>query len=337
MRKLFILLWCMMLLPFTMNRVDAAGDPEVGYDGSSHRFEVSHTDGLDFFDGFKNVLPGDTKSQLIQLRYQNVSQDLTVYLKANCDDQEMMELLKDATLDIYVDDQLVSEDQWIFDDVFIARVEKPLSQEMRVDFHVPTSLGNEIAGKSLTLQWVLTVQEEEKKNDVQVSEPQGQGSVSNDETVSKSDLNGGDDGNHVSGGDMQDSQENQTSQDSEDVKESYSTILDEKIPLAGASSSWAVVNLVATILTVIVSILMFMRRQSKEEDDVKDSKIKRRIWIPVLGAVVAVVSVVLFVLTEDMTLPMSYFDDYTLWMIILFVFDLMLYVFSKSWKQNNDD
>lgn len=70
------------------------------------------------------------------------------------------------------------------------------------------------------------------------------------------------------------------------------------------------------------------RKEEKEEDrevvldtDEQEEKKKRRRWY-ILSVVSAVVSVIVFILTEDMRLPMVWVDRWTFLMIVLALMQL---------------
>ena len=136
-------------------------------------------------------------------------------------------------------------------------------------------------------------------------------------------------------------------------------IEDTDPPLAGIDKGddyWALINLIAMILTCITAILgliFYIRRRnqaSKLEDrneealqeaaasgtqaeleDVEDpDKLKRKGIVRIVNIVVAIISLILFILTEDMTLPMQLVDEWTIWMIILLVIALILALVSRK-------
>lgn len=137
------------------------------------------------------------------------------------------------------------------------------------------------------------------------------------------------------------------------------TIDDTEPPLAGVEDGedyWALINLIAMILTWITAILgliFYIRRRnqaSKLEDRNEEAlkaaaaggapadleaaedpgKLKRKGIARVLIIVVAIISLILFILTEDMTLPMELIDEWTIWMIILLVIALVLALISRK-------
>ena len=117
------------------------------------------------------------------------------------------------------------------------------------------------------------------------------------------------------------------------------------------NSIWALINLIAAIVTVILGLfLLLSKRHRNDEDEDEDERQARmargeekeqeqkRGWIcKVLGVVVAIVSVVFFILTEDMSLPMALTDKWTIWMIVIAIIELVLVVVGRHWKDVDDD
>jgi amino acid transporter len=97
----------------------------------------------------------------------------------------------------------------------------------------------------------------------------------------------------------------------------------EPTPLSVNDGSWALLNLMLTILTglimVALLILYFVKKRNEDEDeDDPDSekKIRKYLLIRLITVITTVCSVVLFFFTQDMTLPMAFIDMYTIWHII---------------------
>ncbi|MBR0385692.1 MAG: hypothetical protein IJI05_04005 [Erysipelotrichaceae bacterium] len=128
-------------------------------------------------------------------------------------------------------------------------------------------------------------------------------------------------------------------------------ILDPTVPLASAGS-WALINLLAAIATVIAALCMavtFFRKKEEEEDNAEeqmaaemltiesdeenDSEKNSRRHGKLLGIIPALVSVILFILTEDMTQMMVMADEWTLAMLVIMLVNFILAFFTR----NRDD
>ncbi|MDR0853532.1 MAG: InlB B-repeat-containing protein [Clostridiales Family XIII bacterium] len=129
-----------------------------------------------------------------------------------------------------------------------------------------------------------------------------------------------------------------------------SAAMDQGIPVLGIGesgvpliapagfSAWAILNLILCAIGLILAIVMFFhlfRRQlkrAKEEGKAADSfygydadeeqKRSRKIFM-ILSALLAVVGVVLFMLTEDMTLPMVLLDKWTIANAIILLVEIV--------------
>jgi uncharacterized repeat protein (TIGR02543 family) len=103
------------------------------------------------------------------------------------------------------------------------------------------------------------------------------------------------------------------------------TIDDGGIPLFGkAGYNWALLNLILAILGVLVAIFAIVRsrRKDQEEDEYgnkeEEGRKARRRWV-IISIVAAVLGVILFILTEDMRLPMAIIDRWTIFNAVLFI------------------
>ncbi len=130
-------------------------------------------------------------------------------------------------------------------------------------------------------------------------------------------------------------------------------VADESVPLAkGAESEWALLNLLLMIFTVLVSgmllILYFSRRKespAKEGNeqlqvagqDEETERLRKRGLFRLLSIIPAVVAVIFFILTEDMRNPMVFTDKWTLWMAVFALVNVVLVIFAKKKKYDNDD
>ena len=117
------------------------------------------------------------------------------------------------------------------------------------------------------------------------------------------------------------------------------------------NSIWALINLIAAIVTVILGLFLLLskrhRNDEEEDEEERQARIERdeekeqeqkRGWIcKVLGVIVAIASVVFFILTEDMSLPMALTDKWTIWMIVIAIVELVLVLVGRHWKDVDDE
>ena len=115
----------------------------------------------------------------------------------------------------------------------------------------------------------------------------------------------------------------------------WEIIDDMDTPLSAFPGAWALVNLICTVLTVLLSAALLAGlagKRSKEEEN----KQNRKMFWRVMSLVPAALAVILFLLTENLRDPMVLVDRWTLLMIILALVETLVAVFSRKTKENAD-
>ncbi len=130
-----------------------------------------------------------------------------------------------------------------------------------------------------------------------------------------------------------------------------STIEETELPLA-PGAAWALLNLILTIATCFMSIVLlvnYFARKKGEEESEKDKQmekaeteeekeeVKHRGVMRLMSIIPAVVAVIVFILTEDMTLPMTIVDDWTWLMAAIAIAQVVVATFSKKHIEYNDE
>jgi hypothetical protein len=134
-------------------------------------------------------------------------------------------------------------------------------------------------------------------------------------------------------------------------------IEDEETALAaGIGAAWALINLIATILSAVICIVLLVtwfrkkkedeeedeedkeeKKSEEDEDEEEEKKTKRRTICRLASIIPAVASVIIFCLTENIKNPMILVDKWTLLMIVLLLVNIILAFFSKKKKKDEDD
>ncbi len=134
---------------------------------------------------------------------------------------------------------------------------------------------------------------------------------------------------------------------------------DSPTPLAGLAS-WALVNLLLAIATVLFAVVLiagyFMGRRKNEENKAeaedqqnvpneqneqnepyKQNELRRKGLPRLISILVAAASVLLFLLTEDMRNPMVLLDQWTLWMAIIALVQVGVAVVAKKTNKKREE
>ena len=114
--------------------------------------------------------------------------------------------------------------------------------------------------------------------------------------------------------------------------------------------AWALVNLISTVLSCLIAICMIVtikKRKDEEEEEayrqeIKDDKEEKeeendRKRSKLLGLIPSIGSIIAFILTEDMRLPMILVDKWTLLMLILLAVTILLAYFTRHKEKDKED
>ena len=130
---------------------------------------------------------------------------------------------------------------------------------------------------------------------------------------------------------------------------------EEYTPKASPQYYWALINLICAIVTVLFGLLLLISKRHKDEDDEEEDdetkqqattnedeeqeqEKKRGLFTRVLAVLIAIVSVVFFLVTEDLSLPWTWTDQWTIWMVALGLVQIVVFFVGRKWKNvDNDD
>ena len=128
---------------------------------------------------------------------------------------------------------------------------------------------------------------------------------------------------------------------------------EEYTPKASPQYYCALINLICAILTVLFGLLLLISKRHKSEDDdeeddetkqqtnnddeEKEQEKKRGLFTRVLAVLIAIVSVVFFLVTEDLSLPWTWTDQWTIWMVVIGLVQIVVFFVGRKWKNVDDD
>lgn len=84
------------------------------------------------------------------------------------------------------------------------------------------------------------------------------------------------------------------------------------------------------MLSLILAIALLLSKRNKEDEDMRT----RRRWTKVVAIIIAVVSIVIFVVTENIFLPMKLTDQYTIIMLGLSLIQIVMTIIGRKYKDN---
>ncbi len=117
-------------------------------------------------------------------------------------------------------------------------------------------------------------------------------------------------------------------------------ITEDTTPEAGGGNAWALINLIASIIGMLTAIFLVVSKSNKEEEneETEDEEVmKRRKTWKIVSVVTAIVSIIVFILTEDMTAPMRLVDQWTILMIVFTAINIVSLVYGRKWHENEEE
>ena len=126
---------------------------------------------------------------------------------------------------------------------------------------------------------------------------------------------------------------------------SAETIVDpDGTPEVARKGHWALINLVAAIVSVLLGIVLVLSKNKKDKDEDEEQnenedteEVKRHKRWKVVSVIDAVLAVVVFIFTENMRLPMVLVDKWTMLMVLFAVVSVISLVLGRKYHENEDD
>ena len=153
----------------TFTSVSYASDEVVlEYNGKNNSFKYINTENTDLFKNFKDLMPGDTKEQVITISTKNIKQETKMYLKIS--NEGMDELSKNG-----ISLKVFNEADCIYDNskdgnseqvVYLHTFSNDTEFKIRVVVDVPEDISNEIEELKLNIKWKFMVEEAGKSVEV---------------------------------------------------------------------------------------------------------------------------------------------------------------------------
>lgn len=175
----------MMLVLLLGIGATAYADGTVSYKGGAEKFVFlpgsSYTD-TDLFDGFKNVMPGDTLTQTVEVRNRFLGTgSVRIYLRAVAHDEQtnplssavaasgetvatMSDFLSQLYMEVWQGDKCIytgspDELDGLKNNVLLGTIPRFKSTTLTVKLQVPAELGNKYANRVGEVDWVFTAEE----------------------------------------------------------------------------------------------------------------------------------------------------------------------------------
>ncbi len=128
---------------------------------------------------------------------------------------------------------------------------------------------------------------------------------------------------------------------------------DTLVPLAGIGGAWSLLDLILTIVTGLMSIVLlitYFKNKKEDEDeenkqtanamideDEEESQLKRKGIFRLFSIIPMIATIILFILTQDLTQPMIWIDRWTIVFAIITLVQVVTMILSRKKHVDGDD
>ena len=128
-------------------------------------------------------------------------------------------------------------------------------------------------------------------------------------------------------------------------------IKEEATPQASPKDHWALINLIAAMLSVVLAVAALLAKHAKEDDEEeKDDQVvenenqddetvaskRHRTW-KIVAVIDAIAAVVVFILTENLAHDMVLVDKWTVLMVLFGLISIVSTYFARKWHEEDED
>lgn len=160
--KIYILLLLLIIIYSSYNIGSSySSNNTLIFDGNTNEFTYYNLDSEDLFNEFKDLVPGDIKTQTINIKGINIKNNSNLYLELNTDINE--EVLKYINVTVYKDDIELNKYN---DAIKIANFKENESFTIKIKVEVPIEVDNAIEDLETSLKWTFLIEDNGKIEEV---------------------------------------------------------------------------------------------------------------------------------------------------------------------------
>lgn len=167
-KRVLLILLCIIIMLFSAGKLSYAlsTNPTIVYNGLTNNFDFYNVDNNDLFYNFKELMPGDVKEEIINIKVNNIKEKTNMYLTVNYQNKD---ILNDINMTIYVDDSMILDnDSMTSDYVKLKTFNNNDELKLKVKVEVSTDAGNELSSFSQSIKFGLFM---ENANDEKIKIP----------------------------------------------------------------------------------------------------------------------------------------------------------------------
>ena len=157
MKKIIFIIICLVVIVYSLFKVSPSfsSGSVLYFNGNAKSFTYYNINKKDVFNEFKDLIPGDVRSQNLTIRVGNIRPNTKLYLKLNSDIND--DILKYINIKVYEGDNLLSANE---DMIMLYTFDKDTVINLKVVVDVPLEVDNVISDVSSSMKWSFMVEED---------------------------------------------------------------------------------------------------------------------------------------------------------------------------------
>lgn len=159
-KRVLLILICVVIMLFSASKLSYAlsPNPTIVYDGLTNDFNFFNVDNNDLFYNFKELVPGDTKEEIINIKVNNISEKKSIFLTVNYQNKR---ILDNINITVYADDNIILDNDSIKSGyIKLKTFDNSGELKLKIKVEVPASAGNDLSDFSQSIRWDLFIENE---------------------------------------------------------------------------------------------------------------------------------------------------------------------------------
>lgn len=113
----------------------------------------------------------------------------------------------------------------------------------------------------------------------------------------------------------------------------------KEIPFAAPTENgvWALINLLTVLANFVIAIILLLMIYINNRKEDEETEVKNKVFRRICTLIIAIISVIIFLITEDITLPMVLVDKWTILMIIILIINIIITIFSRKKEKEKEE
>lgn len=126
----------------------------------------------------------------------------------------------------------------------------------------------------------------------------------------------------------------------------YTPVSTVKVPLSNKeipftapteNGVWALINLLTVLANFVIAIILLLMIYINNRKEDEETEVKNKVFRRICTLIIAIISVIVFLITEDITLPMVLVDKWTILMIIILIINIIITILSRKKEEEKEE